>query len=345
MVNRAGLVPEHPFRTILLWLAWAATAVIVYFLLYLDTNLWQHVLEDQSRVAVVILVMFLMGAALSFNLVVALTRESKQALRLGTVVREQGLAEVDPRRGRFAVQRFFAMLKTVIASNTLPDIDTMIDVELDRYQRRSDAVGVIGNLLITLGLIGTVIGLTFTLTGLTTALDSLQENHQDLIRGLEQAMSGMGTAFYTTLLGSVLGGVLLRIFSLITSHGISDLSDTLKRICIFCTRDIGPSAERDMRLLNEEVLVLSDNCRLLRAALDDTRTAMLAFRETASELHGLGTAEDGKEKTLRDSVMLQMYYSDLLREEMKLISRINRSWWSRLVHALRRPRRGGGKPS
>lgn len=340
MPNQAGLVPEHPFRTILLWLVWAATAVAVYLVLYLDTNLWEHVLEDQSRVAAVILVMFLMGATLSLNLAITLTKESKQALLMGRIVRAQGLADVDPKRGRFAVQRFFAVLKAVVASNSLPDIDTLIDVELDRYQRRSDAIGVIGNLLITLGLIGTVIGLTFTLTGLTTALDSLQENHQELIRGLEQAMRGMGTAFYTTLLGSVLGGVLLRIFSLITSHGISDLSDTLKRICIFCTRDIGPSPERDLRLLNEEVLVLSDNCRLLRDALNDSRAAMLAFRETASELHSLGTAEDGKEKTLRDSVMLQMYYSDLLREEMKLISRINRSWWSRLLHALRRPRRG-----
>ncbi len=344
MANQAGLVPEHPFRTILLWLVWAATAVATYVLLYLDTNLWKHVLEDRSRVAIVILVMFLMGAGLSLNLAITLTKEAKQALRLGRIVREQSLAEVDPRHGRFAVQRFFAMLKAVVAGNTRPDVDTLIEVELDRYQRRSDAVGVIGNLLITLGLIGTVIGLTFTLTGLTTALDSLQENHQELIHGLERAMRGMGTAFYTTLLGSVLGGVLLRIFSLITSHGISDLSDTLKRIFIFCTRDIGPSPERDMRLLNEEVLILSDNCRVLRDALNDTRSAMLAFRETASELHRLGSNEDKPDKTLRDSVILQMYYSDLLRDEIKLMNRVNRSWWTRLLHVRRRPRRRD-KPS
>lgn len=342
MTNRTDLVPEHSFRTILLWLTWAAASVTVYLTLYLDTDLWIHIKQDQSRIGFLISGMFVVGVVLSFTLAVAITNEAKQAIKLGRAARDKTLSGVDTKLGVYAVQRFFAALKQVVEGNTSPDIEALIDVELGSYQRRSHAVGVLGNLLITLGLIGTVIGLTFILTGLTTSLDALGHDQERLIRGLEGAMAGMGTAFYTTLLGAVGGGVLLRIFALITDHGISNLSDTLKKISmVYCAQDTRPSLERDMRLLNAEITTFSDNVKLLQGALNSTKAAMEDFRETAKSLHELGVGDDGHEKSLRDSLVLQMYYTDLLKEEVKMMNRINRSWWVRLRRSVRRTKARG----
>lgn len=336
MSARKELIGEHAFRTILLWLLWAAAAIVVYFMLYLDTDVWVYIQQDQSKITWVIILLFLVGLGMSFTLAVSITHEALQAVELGNIARQKSLPGVNPDGSVHAVQRFFLALKQIIEHNSIPDIEALIDVELAGYQRRSHAVEVMGNLLITLGLIGTVIGLTLTLAGLTTSLDALGVDHDRLMRGLESAMGGMGTAFYTTLLGSVLGGVLLRVFALITGHGINSLSDSLKKICmVYCAADTKPTVQRDVRALNEEIQVLGDNVKALQAAFSDTRSAMSDFQTAAKELNQVTNGED-KEQTLRDSVVLQMYYTDLLKQEIRMMNRVNRSWWTRLRKAMRR---------
>ncbi len=336
MSTRKELIGEHAFRTILLWLMWAAAAIIIYFLLYLDTGVWTFIQQDPSKISWVIIGLFVIGVGMSFTVAITITHEALQTVELGNIARTKGLNGVEPEGSAHAVQRFFLSLKEIIANNSAPDIEALIDVELATYQRRSHSVEVIGNLLITLGLIGTVIGLTLTLAGLTTSLDALGQDHNRLMRGLERAVSGMGTAFYTTLLGAVLGGILLRVFALITGHGINSLSDALKKICmVYCAADTKPSVQRDVRALNEEIQILGDNVKALQAAFSDTKAAMSDFHTAANELNQATNGED-KEQTLRDSVVLQMYYTDLLKQEIRMVNKINRSWWAKLRKSLRR---------
>jgi hypothetical protein len=343
MPTQNTLLPSHPFRTLLQWFAWVSVSIAVYAVLYAGTDLWNSIQSDQSRVTVVILVLFLIGLLLSFTLTMALTREVKQAILLGSVARDQGLVAVTPRLGRYATHRFFASLKTATSGDRMPPVDSLIEMELNGYHRRSDTIGVVGNLLITLGLIGTVVGLTFTLGGLSSALEALGTDQEELSRGLRVAMSGMGTAFYTTLLGSVLGGVLLRIFALITSNGIGDLADTLKRIAVHCTGDVRPTVEGDTRRLNQEIVLLGENARMLQEALRESVAAMEAFRAQAASLHEQSDDAD-RNKNLRDAVALQMYYTDLLKDEIRLMTRVNRAWWPRLRRALRRRTAARSRP-
>jgi len=335
MAQRRQLVHEQTYRTILLWLGWASTAIAIYFFLYLDTDIWGYIKQDQSKITWVIIIMFAVGIAISLSLTLSITNEAMQAVKFGDIAKTESLHGVKPQNDRHAIQRFFLSLKDILEKNAQPDIESLIDVELADYHRKSHVVEVMGNLLITLGLIGTVIGLTLTLTGLTTSLDALGHDQSRLIDGLRRAMSGMGTAFYTTLLGSVLGGILLRVFALITDGGIDNLSDIVKKICmVYCASDIKPSFERDMRVLNTEIERFGANVKILRAALNDTKVAMHEFHDEAKKLNQLND-EDDREKTLRDSVVLQMYYSDLLKNEMRMINKINRSWWGKLRRALR----------
>jgi hypothetical protein len=199
-----------------------------------------------------ILGLFVFGLICSFALTILVTLEALVANRVDESVAGKGLKAIDRLPRRRSVSRFYTALKTTTeASNGNVDIETLLTSELSIYQRISHSTDVIGNLLITLGLIGTVVGLTLVLTGLTGSLEALGHDSEMMLSGLRTAMAGMGTAFYTTLLGAVLGGVLLRVFAQITEHGINSVYDAVMRTClVHCAADLQPTMQRDLRHLD-----------------------------------------------------------------------------------------------
>lgn len=114
--------------------------------------------------------------------------------------------------------------------------------------RREVWVQVGCNLMITFGMIGTVVGLTMSVGGLSLSMDMLskkveqslttkitknspiqnqQLDQQQFGAGLNTALSGMSSAFITTLLGAVLGGVLLKLLSTSTHNLMEHLIDAI----------------------------------------------------------------------------------------------------------------------
>ncbi|MDT8384007.1 MAG: MotA/TolQ/ExbB proton channel family protein [Gammaproteobacteria bacterium] len=305
---------QRGYRTLVLWVIWAAAAVIIYLGLYLDTEVWDFIQRDPSRITWAIIGLFGMGVATSFVLTVLLTLESVRIDGLEEVAKRDGwlgIAQVD-KRG--CVAEFFRSLRAIVNNNGELNIEALVDVEFSIYQRTAHALEIIGNLLITLGLIGTVVGLTLTLTGLTNSLDSLGQDQDQLLSGLRGAMAGMGTAFYTTLLGAVLGGVLLRIFAHIDENGVESLEDTLTRVClVYCSADLKPSLERDLRLINADISDMSRNIEGLHKLLTNTRQAMSEF---ATEIKQPG--QDMDIDHLREMVRLREAYVKTLALEIKL---------------------------
>jgi predicted PurR-regulated permease PerM len=84
-------------------------------------------------------------------------------------------------------------------------------------------------------MIGTVVGLTLSMEGLSEAMGSMTNigsesggNLNDPAIGLKQALSGMSSAFITTLAGAVLGGFFLKLLSHSTINLIEDLIDQMR---------------------------------------------------------------------------------------------------------------------
>lgn len=330
------IIQDKAFRTMLLWLVWASAGIVIHFSMYLDLNLWDYIRHDESRVTWITYGLFFLGVAMSFGLMIRVIAESTLATRLGYMARDNGLNQLPITRTSKAVERFFLSIKEITMRNDQADIEALLDVELAPYRRISHAIDVFGNLLITLGLIGTVVGLITILAGLTSSMEALGHDQEKLLSGIRSAMGGMGTSFYATLLGSVLGGLLLRVFVLINDHGIEELSENLKKICmVYCSADAKPGLQRELDFFNDEITALGKNVKRLQAAFDETNRTLANFKDHAKELHLLGS-EDENQKTLRDSVVLQHYYTDLLKEEIRVMNRINRSWWVRLRRAFKR---------
>jgi len=327
---------QKPFRTLFLWVIWAATALVVYVTLYRDTGVWDFLAQDTSRITWLIIGLFLLGLLGSFTLALLITFETLAAFDAEEHLRRAdggGLKHLKLASPRRAVSRFFQALKTMLDSNGQPDLEALLTVELATYQRTSHSVEVVGNLLITLGLIGTVMGLTLTLTGLTSSLEALGHNQELLLSGLRHAMAGMGTAFYTTLLGAVLGGVLLRVFAQITEHGTESLYDRLIRIClVYCSADLRASMEREVRFLDSELASLGQHIRTLQSACDDSRQAMALFRDEVEQLRQTSEQEN---VTLSDNIKMRHHNNQMLRHEVKMLRAANKPWWARLMDILR----------
>jgi len=324
---------QKPFRTLFLWAIWAATALVVYATLYRDTGVWEFLANDSSRITWLILGLFVLGLVGSFILALIITLETLTAYDAETQLQQHGLKQLTTSKRRRAVNRFFTSLQTLLGHNAQADIESLLTVELASYQRTSHSIEVIGNLLITLGLIGTVMGLTLTLTGLTSSLEALGHNQELLISGLRKAMAGMGTAFYTTLLGAVLGGVLLRVFAQITEQGTESLYDYLMRICmVYCTADLRASLERDVRFLDGELAQLGEHIRSLQSACDDSRRAMAQFRQ---EVEQLRQSSEQENSALNDNIRMRHQSSQMLRHEVMLLRAANKPWWQRLKELIR----------
>lgn len=328
---------QKPYRTLILWTIWASAALVIYLTLYRDTEVWTFMETDPSRITWLIMGLFLIGVWGSFMVALQVTRESLRCVELNNDARQGGLDGITIKSEKRAADRFFYSLKSTMERKGEPDVETLLHVELAVYERINHTIEVIGNLLITLGLIGTVMGLTMTLSGLSSALDSLGQDQEMLLIGLRHAMQGMGTAFYTTLLGAVLGGILLRMFAQLTLHGIEGLHDNLLRIClVYCSPDYARTLERDVRLLNDELRMLDQNVQMMQQTFADSRHMVTEFRE---EIRRLGESEQGSkgEEPLRLIISRHQEYCEALRQQMHMLAVTNKPWWIRL-YELFRPR-------
>lgn len=314
---------QRGYRALVLWIVWAAAALVIYMGLYQDTEVWEFVRNDPSRITWAIVGLFALGVATSFVLTLILTTESVRVDHLEKVAKDKGWIGISKVAKNFGVGNFFDSLTAILKNNGDLNFEALVDVEFAFYQRIAHALEVIGNLLITLGLIGTVVGLTMTLTGLTSSLNALGHDQEQLLSGLRGAMGGMGTAFYTTLLGSVFGGVLLRVFAHIDQNGVESLEESLTRIClVHCSADLKPSTERDLRLLNSEILTLTNNIKMLQDTLKESSAVINGFATELLRLRQIEGDEDTAKKILRQ----QRDYHETLREEFQL-KRMNRGWW------------------
>ena len=305
---------QRGYRALVLWIVWATAAIIIYFGLYQDTDVWDFVKRDPSRITWAIIGLFGLGVIASFILTITLTLESIKVDLLESIAKKEGWLGIQQTDKKGCVASYFSSLRTIVENNGELNIEALVDVEFSIYQRSSHALEIIGNLLITLGLIGTVVGLTLTLTGLTGSLDALGHDQDQLLSGLRGAMSGMGTAFYTTLLGAVLGGVLLRVFAHIDENGVESLENSLTRIClVYCSADFKPSLERDMRIINSQIGDMRGNIESLQNLLKDTRQAMSDFAIETKQ-----PGQDSDIEHLREMVKLRESYVKSLAMEIKL---------------------------
>ncbi|MEM8713315.1 MAG: MotA/TolQ/ExbB proton channel family protein [Planctomycetota bacterium] len=106
--------------------------------------------------------------------------------------------------------------------------DALISLLHTKLQARTRVVSLSASVLVTYGLIGTILGLMVMMSKLSEQVGSMADSaNGDFIGtlfGEDGALSGLDTAFITTLIGAALGGVLLRVLTSVVEASITRYS-------------------------------------------------------------------------------------------------------------------------
>ncbi len=202
---------DKPFGLLLLCLSLFGLELFALLLLA-DAGLLQRLLaEDYSFISRVILLIY---AAASLHVLIV-------AYRLSREIDAVGSGEAGARRNN--VQRYYALLRA--PANPADDGGEMLLDVLDGRCRGQYRFGyVIADLMLKLGLLGTVIGFIFML-GALVDLNSIDINVMQKL--LAQMSGGMKIALFTTLAGMSCG-VLLNIKYQLLDWSVDNLLDDVR---------------------------------------------------------------------------------------------------------------------
>lgn len=91
--------------------------------------------------------------------------------------------------------------------------DNLVTIIQSKVYSRIRLMESAASILVTAGLIGTIVGLIASVAGLDNVMSSIGKDQDQMLRGFRETISGMSTAFYTTLVGAALGGIGIRILT------------------------------------------------------------------------------------------------------------------------------------
>jgi|GEM_PF-745215 len=317
MPKNQKALDQRGLKTLALWLIWSAVCISIFIQLFHMANIWDYIVYDTSRVTWVILGTFILGVFVSFVHVAGLTWEWFCAYRLEYQLEKKGLYGAVA-KGRQVSNRFIAALQYIHENGGQVELSELSTVEFSGYIRVARFVSLLGSMMITMGLIGTVLGLTITLTGLNGALENVDSDGMSVLIALREAMSGMGLAFYTTLLGSILGGILLRMFAYIGDNSIEALQDLLTRSCmVYAAVDLTPSVQRDFRQLDRVVEGMETRLSALTQSLQQSKAAMSDFTEGMQDLKDATRLKSSDDEVFK-AIAVHRHYAKILRYELTL---------------------------
>ena len=134
--------------------------------------------------------------------------------------------------------------------------DNLVTLLQSRLLAKTRLVEFCSSILVTLGLVGTIIGLIQSAGGLTEVFTAMTSEEGTLMEGVDKALGGMGVAFYTTLMGAILGGVCLRLLSNLvdanTEHIVSHIAELTEIYILPILRRAGRINEEHQQKLREK---------------------------------------------------------------------------------------------
>jgi len=207
---------------------WSIYVVIISALLILAAGKYMvsAVMNDSSYLCLVIFALFLVGLFMNFRGILRLRNEYVcAAVCMINLNKIDGMQLVKQGPAAGILHQHVMDLSNIARHDKSCTQDSLVALLYSRMMAQSKMVDVLSGVLVTLGLIGTIVGLISMTNGLSTTLASLGDDGAaaDLLSGMRSTMSGLGTAFNTTLVGATLGSVVLRILNNVYTSNVDHL--------------------------------------------------------------------------------------------------------------------------
>ena len=164
---------------------------------------------------------------------------------------QQLLIDKELSDGLNTIENRFSKILTESNNENLLGIIKDYHEEYDKLvSRYFSAISSVSSLLVTAGLIGTIFGLIISMGGLKTLITSSGDNSA-ILGTMVNVLSGVDVSFYTTLFGSFLGGIILRINLIIHEQYFVRLSSKIKLKWLALPNSSGFCKSENYHNLNE----------------------------------------------------------------------------------------------
>lgn len=231
-----------------IWAMWVIVLLGI-FLVFMKSFFIKGLETDESGISLVIILFFFIGIIASYIDARKLYEDEKHLILLES----EGIQSISSISGR--IPDLIKRIRAAHSKNHTVEVGTVID-SFDTYHGSSiRTLSVISTILVTFGLIGTMIGLISSISGLNDLVNSIGASQTDLMKGMQTTINGMGVAFYTTFFGAFFGGILLRMLSSSLLSSLSKISAGLQN---YIALELYPATLPDhVALLKTEVEQLS----------------------------------------------------------------------------------------
>ncbi len=312
---------KNPFISWAVWSTFFGMLFIVVMIQFLGPSLK----ADKSGISTGIIFLFLTGWTISFIHALSLTRDWKSLNRP-----PDSITKIEDGHEAGIVK----LLHTV-QNKSEQGMSISFENVITSYRMRMDGprriVVAFSSILITIGLIGTILGLINSMAGLNDIIMSVTTSRESLITGLQHTLSGMGTAFYSTLYGAIFGGVMLR---LLANNALSSESSILGTALEYLELNVGhttsprsldQTAIMDTTALNTEQAILLNAVKA--AQLEIINFTSIVNREVMELSKSIGTINNEMRSysvALIDSRLLQVsaHLQDVAQSMKSLTSNI-----------------------
>jgi hypothetical protein len=214
---------DGAYDGVLKWVLLMALIVMGAVVSY-DYGLLTYLFEaDQSRITVLIAVLYVAFSAHCLWILVELSREYRRALQVKTMLATAMRLPELPRGGGLIDSYVADVIRSREHPSEVEGNAHLLMMSLGASFRRRTKIGVYGtDLLYKLGMLGTMVGFVMMLN----SMGDMANFDVDTLRlALQKMIAGMAVSLLTTIAG-LIGGILLRLEYNIADALVTDISQT-----------------------------------------------------------------------------------------------------------------------
>lgn len=206
---------ETKMKPIVSWTIWAGGLSLVMGIITRN-QLLAGFRSDSTGMSYVIAALFIAGLIISFRAAKDLHNE------WGLLKNITQTNQVPESASKGDLASVFNKLSNYKQKGETVDIHTVIDTYHAGHNSRVRSVSIMAALVISMGLLGTIVGLIMSISGLSGMVENIGLSRATMMEALKATIAGMGTAFYTTFFGA-LGGLVLRAVAVSQLNSLSEL--------------------------------------------------------------------------------------------------------------------------
>ncbi|HKM87954.1 MAG TPA: hypothetical protein VJX48_05060 [Xanthobacteraceae bacterium] len=253
---------------------WAAYVLVMVVILVatLSRHFRVGVAADTSYFSLVIAGTFLCSFVYSFFMAYRLRQEWKGIDRLDSTIKNSAAGD--------SVAERLALSIVNHGSPETANVKDLVDAYYSTQEIPLRTLTVISSLMVTLGLIGTILGLIISVAGLEAIMTQVGVANKNIFGGVKETIQGMAIAFYATLFGAVLGAVVLRMLSLSLTNSLIQMSCGLFEYLELLPRSVEAVVQRASRDVLKPLREMEEQLVGLKTATLNAKNELEQFAAT-----------------------------------------------------------------